>query len=135
MGRMKNYLIDTNTLIYHLAGSLSDRAFTKQEGDFLDKIIDSSFNISMVTKIEMLAKSTMSQQEESLIRDFLDKATIYFVNDEILEETILIRQLSKIKLPDAMIAATAKVNNFTLISRNEKDFGNISGLYFFNSFL
>ena len=118
-----------------MAGSLSDRAFTKQEGDFLDKIIDSSFNISMVTKIEMLAKSTMSQQEESLIRDFLDKATIYFVNDEILEETILIRQLSKIKLPDAMIAATAKVNNFTLISRNEKDFGNISGLYFFNSFL
>ena len=36
--------------------------------------------------------------------------------------------LYKIKLPDAIIAATALVHNLTLLTRNEKDFSKISNV-------
>lgn len=46
----------------------------------------------------------------------------------IVTQTIEIRKEYKIKLPDAIIAATALVNDLTLISRNKSDFKNIDGL-------
>jgi predicted nucleic acid-binding protein len=41
---------------------------------------------------------------------------------------------AKIKLPDAIIAATAIVNNFVLLSRNTKDFEGIEGLEIVNPY-
>jgi predicted nucleic acid-binding protein len=43
-------------------------------------------------------------------------------------QTIAIRKSNKTKLPDAIIAATALVNELTLITRNTADFKNITGL-------
>jgi hypothetical protein len=37
-------------------------------------------------------------------------------------------------LPDAVIAATCLVNNFTLVTRNQKDFEGINGLKIYNPF-
>ena len=50
------------------------------------------------------------------------------MDDNIVEKTIDVRRLYKIKLPDAIIAATVLTNNFTLITGNTKDFKNIKGL-------
>ncbi|MBC8151558.1 MAG: PIN domain-containing protein [Bacteroidetes bacterium] len=50
----------------------------------------------------------------------------------IIERTILIRREAKIKLPDAVIAATALVRGLTVVSRNEKDFSRIAGLTYLN---
>ncbi len=47
---------------------------------------------------------------------------------DIIERTILLRKAQKIKLPDAIIAATALVHNLTLITRNTGDFSKITGL-------
>ena len=44
------------------------------------------------------------------------------------EQTITLRKKHKIKLPDAIIAATALVHNLTLLTRNEKDFSKISNV-------
>ena len=55
-----------------------------------------------------------------------------FLTKEIEKQTILIRKSNKIKLPDAIIAATAIVYNLTLVTRNIDDFKNISGLKIFN---
>jgi predicted nucleic acid-binding protein len=46
-----------------------------------------------------------------------------------------LRKKYKIKLPDAIIAATAIVNDFTLISHNFKDFLKITELHFINPYL
>ena len=43
-------------------------------------------------------------------------------------ETIRIRRHLKIKLPDAIIAATCLINNCCLITNNIKDFSKIEGL-------
>jgi hypothetical protein len=45
---------------------------------------------------------------------------------------IALRKLIKIKLPDAIIAATALVHNLTLLSRNTHDFKNVPGLTVLN---
>jgi hypothetical protein len=52
----------------------------------------------------------------------------------LVNTTIHTRQTYKIKLPDAIIAATALVYNLTLISRNSKDFDGIEGLEFINPY-
>ena len=46
---MTDYLIDTNILIYYLAGSLAP-----EEKPVIDKILQESFNISIITRIELL---------------------------------------------------------------------------------
>ena len=46
---MTSYLIDTNILIYYLAG-----AFSPEERPLIDTILKESFNISIITKIELL---------------------------------------------------------------------------------
>jgi predicted nucleic acid-binding protein len=65
---------------------------------------------------------------------FVDQAVIYNIDQSIIEETITIRVNKKVKLPDAIIAATAKIHNLTLITRNTSDFKNIEGLTLINPY-
>lgn len=50
------------------------------------------------------------------------------MDDTIVDKTIEVRSLYKIKLPDAVIAATALQNGLVLVSHNAKDFKYIQGL-------
>jgi predicted nucleic acid-binding protein len=54
--------------------------------------------------------------------------------DDIVEKTIEVRRLYKLKLPDAIIAATALIYEFALISWNTKDFKNIPELEVINPY-
>jgi predicted nucleic acid-binding protein len=56
------------------------------------------------------------------------------LTNAIVQKTIEVRKSRKIKVADAIIAATAILNGLTLISRNEKDFKNLPGLNFINPF-
>ena len=69
-----------------------------------------------------------------ILVDFFDTASIFDLSADIVSKSIQIRQKQKIKLPDAVIAATAICNGFTLVSRNTKDFKNIEGLEAINPF-
>ena len=46
---MTSYLLDTNILIYYLAGAIPD-----DERSFIERVILESFNISIITRIELL---------------------------------------------------------------------------------
>lgn len=63
-----------------------------------------------------------------LLERFLATANIYPVETVIAQQTILLRKARKIKLGDAIVAATALVHGLVLVSRNLDDFKNISGL-------
>ena len=67
-------------------------------------------------------------------KNFVEDGIIVPLNDEIVEKTIEIRRIYKIKLPDALIAATAIVFDLTLVSRNDKDFTQIPELKYVNAF-
>ena len=90
--------------------------------------------ISIITNIELFATKNISQEEYGLLEKFVAFSVRHDVNKELIDITIKIRQNYKIKLPDAIIAATAIIHNLTLISRNSKDFNGIEGLEFINPY-
>jgi predicted nucleic acid-binding protein len=117
---VNQYLIDTNPVIDFFNGKLS------AEGKKLIAAIEPA--ISVITHIELLSNKNIPSKEWQQIHDFIQIAVIYALESQIVEQTIILRQNYKIKTPDAIIAATAIVYGFTLISRNVADFKNISAL-------
>jgi len=62
---------------------------------------------------------------------FIDEANIIGLSQAIVNKCIEIRRERKIKTPDAIIAATALVNNLILVT-SDSDFQNISDLQLIN---
>lgn len=55
----------------------------------------------------------------------IEYADVIELEEEIVDAVITLKRKKNIKLPDAIIAATAMLNHWTLVTRNEKDFTNI----------
>ena len=122
-------LIDTNIAIYLLNGSLNENALR-----FIEPIINDSYSLSVIAKIELLGFTFSDAGKFSETQSFIDDGVLITLTDEIVTKTIELRQTFKIKLPDAIIAATAMVFDLTLVSRNDKDFKSITGLKYLNPF-
>lgn len=121
----KEYLIDTNVLIEYTGDLLPEKSYS-----FVSSIIDQQFTISVINKIEVLGHNTAGKD----IEDFIGLADIIELTEEITNKTIKLRKQYKTKLPDAIIAATALVNELTIITRNTKDFEKIEGLEVLNPY-
>lgn len=124
----KRYLIDSNAIIDYFGELMPDNGLA-----FLDTIFDTDeIIVSVITHIEVLG----FQAPESYLRkiqDLIDIAEVIPLADSsIVERAIMIRRKTKIKLPDAVIAATALIHGLTIVSRNEKDFNRIDGLNYIN---
>lgn len=76
----------------------------------------------------MLGFSDITNNEELKFLEFIDAANLIDLGKDVVNKTIEIRKLSKIKLPDAIIAATALLNELAIITRNTKDFSKVEGL-------
>jgi len=115
----KSFLIDTNVII-----DFSEGRFTNSARVFVSEVINKNPTISAITQIELLGFSIVPMQ----IVGFVKYANISNINNLVVNKTIEIRKKHKIKLPDAIIAATALVNNQILLTRNIDDFKNIENL-------
>ena len=60
----------------------------------------------------------------------LDSNIVIYIDEEVVLKVISIRQTRKMKLPDAIIAATALIHDCMLITRNISDFSGLPGLVF-----
>ena len=116
-----NVLIDTNVIIFLTQKKLKINDFA-QDGDNL--------YISTITYMEALGFPFQNPDEEEFISMFCNTFERVFLTEEIEKQTILIRKKQKIKLPDAIIAATAITHDLTLVTYNRSDFDEISGLKF-----
>ena len=67
-----------------------------------------------------------------MLHSFIADALVFELGKDIKLKTAEIRKAFKIKLPDAIIAATALVHNLTLLSRNVGDFKQVYGLTLIN---
>ena len=124
----KKYLIDSNVIIDFTSNTLPDKGLK-----FVKPIFENEFYFSFVSKIEVLGFEIDSEKEK-LLRAFFDFGNLIAVTDEIIQQTILLRKKKKIKMADAIIAATAIAENLILLTRNEKDFQNIDNLQLLNPF-
>lgn len=108
---MVKALFDTNILIDYLNGV---------------EVANSEFNrysekaISVITWMEVLVGAT--PKSEGLMRGFLNGFESLPIDEKVAEVAVAIRKKHKIKLPDAIVWATAQVNGRILVTRNTKDF-------------
>lgn len=119
------YLLDTNTIIDFCAF-----LFDEDSHQQIAEIIDNGPILSVINKIELLSFSSVPVEMITLI----DSAVIINLSNAVVSRTVAIRKQFKIKLPDAIIAATALEYDFTLVTRNVSDFGRVVGLELLNPY-
>ncbi|SDE20790.1 type II toxin-antitoxin system VapC family toxin [Niabella drilacis] len=117
----KKYLIDSNCIIDFCNGKLPAPA--RELFFAIEQPV-----ISVITQIEVLGFEIAERKEEKLLNDFISIATILPLNLPVALKTIEIKKRARIKLPDAVIAATALHVNSILLTRNVSDFKHIAGL-------
>ena len=122
-----NFLLDTNTVIDYIGGALPEKAIT-----WLDSIVDSEAAISVINQIEMLGFSPDDPADLIPFEELAAAVAILPLDTDVVRRCIALRKGHKIKLPDAIVAATALVHNLTLVSRNEADFKKIPELRLIN---
>jgi predicted nucleic acid-binding protein len=119
----QKYLIDSNVIIDFAASRLPQKG-----SDFVEDIFNIDFTISVAVKIEVLGFDDVPDRLLAM-EEFLNAATVLPLDEVVTKQTILLRRLyKKLKLGDAVIAASCIVHNLTLISRNTADFKLIQGL-------
>lgn len=122
------YLWDTNTAIYYL-----QQQFSHSAEQFIDSTLsNSSLAISAITEIELLCWKTAIEKDLEVLQNFINDSLVFELEKDIKLKTAEIRKAHKIKLPDAVIAATALVHDLILLTRNVSDFKNIDGLNLIN---
>jgi predicted nucleic acid-binding protein len=122
------HLWDTNTTIYYL-----QQQFPPGAERFIDNLLrDEQPAISAITEIELLCWKAASENDMQVLHSFINDALVIELEQPIKFKTAELRKGYKIKLPDAIIAATALIYNLTLLSRNISDFDNIDGLKLIN---
>lgn len=126
---MKRFLLDSNIIIYHLSDAPEIHQFFSSVNALTDKIF-----YSFVSGIELLGYHNLTSKEKSEIASLLDTFSKVSLNDDIEATTIEIRQKKRIRIPDAIIAASAIYTGSVLVTRNEKDFKGISDLDILNPF-
>ena len=130
MSGKEKYLIDTNILIYFIDGK-----FSESQKEKVISIFTKSFKISIISKIEFLGfEEYLDKSKFKIAKKFISNAKVIHLDDDMANTIIEIRQQKKIKLGDAIIAATALLHDFTIVTRNQKDFEKINGISVFNPF-
>jgi hypothetical protein len=118
------FVWDTNIVIYYL-----QKQFPPAGEQFIDDIlITSPPAISVITEIELLCWKTEIESEITILQNFVKDCFVIEIDQMIKLKTAEIRKANRIKLPDAIIAATALTQNLTLLTRNLQDFNNIQNL-------
>jgi len=105
-------VFDTNILIDYLSGSSK----AKNEIDSFDEIY-----VSLITWMEVLVGAAEGE-EESEIREFLRRFRVHAVDEGVAERAVDIRRRERLRLPDAIIWATAQQLGALLVTRNTRDF-------------
>jgi len=111
-GIVADFLIDTDVFVDHLRGARE-----------LDPKSHRA-HYSVVTRAELSAGNIASEVVRVLLAPFRELG----VGREIAERAGRLRRESGIRLPDALIAATAVEHKLSLFTRNRADFDGVRGL-------
>ncbi len=110
------YLLDSNILIYHLNGEGAITSFIKGE---MPKFI------SVISVTELLAKPSITLEQEFLITNFLEQFRMLPLDVLVAKKAAEFKRKYNLTFPDAIMAATAERYNLILITR-DKGFKKVS---------
>lgn len=111
MGKPMKAVFDTNILIDYLNGIDATKAELARY---------SIRQISVISFIEVMV-GAKNATEENAIQGFLGTFEILELSAEIAREAISIRKQFRLKIPDAIVYASARTQGCILVSRNTKD--------------
>ncbi len=106
--------MDTNAVIDYL-----DNKLPNNSANLIDKI---DTQISVITRMELLSWHKATSKQIRILQEFISESNVIGLEENIILKTIELRKQYKIKLPDAIIAATVLTDKMYLISHNVSDF-------------
>ena len=109
--RMVGAVFDTNILIDYLNGVEQAKI---ELGKYSYKAI------SLITWMEVRVGAT--QETDKIMLHFLNDFDSLTIDERVCDVAVTLRRQYKIKLPDAIVWATAQVNKRLLVTRNTKDY-------------
>jgi len=103
---VSQFLLDTNIILYLLGGRLAE------------PLPEGNYYVSVMTEMELLSYPDLDTQTEQKIRYFLAQLTLINLDESIKTKAIQLRRQHTLKLPDAIIVATALTLNVPLLSND-----------------
>lgn len=117
------YLIDTNVLIGYLKAD-ADAAYLAD----VEQALSAGAAVSVVTTMELLGwrghTPATRQAAEALLAGLVEVP----LSRQVVQQVIALRSSLSIKLPDAIIAASALTEALPLMTGNREDFTKVTGL-------
>ncbi|HUX19810.1 MAG TPA: type II toxin-antitoxin system VapC family toxin [Spirochaetia bacterium] len=110
-------LLDTNVFIYLANGTLAADVLGGEEIAF-----------ASITRIEALGFGQITVAEQNYLEELFEECEQLDLQEAVIRRAIKLRQLSKMTLGDAIIAATSLVYELELWTANTKDFSAVEGL-------
>jgi predicted nucleic acid-binding protein len=111
--RNDKWLLDSNIIIDYL-----DKVPAVVR--FLDMIEDDIFYVSVITRIELMSHPRNTKQSEDAVLEFLSYTEIVPLDVDVETIAIRLRQTTRLKLPDAIIAASAVAVDAVLITNDQR---------------
>lgn len=105
---MPRFVLDTNVILYFLGGCLAD------------PFPAGAYAISVISELELLAYPGLVSSEEQRIRDFLADVPITDLTPSVKQHAVNLRKRFGLKLPDAIVAATALALDAVLLTNDQR---------------
>jgi predicted nucleic acid-binding protein len=105
-----NLFVDTNILAHLLDGNERIMPFVDRK----------TIHISFITEMELLSKLYITKSEIQIINSLLENCVIYDFNHRIKNAAIVLMRNHRLKLADAVIAATSRYYGFILLTADKK---------------
>ena len=105
-------ILDSDVLLDFLQGQAKAEQELRRYADW---------EISVVTWMEVLS-GTEGKEEEKQGRRFLDSLKVHPLSTSVAEEAVQLRKKFRLRLPDAVIWATARTEGCLLVTRNHRHF-------------
>lgn len=102
------FVLDTNVILYFLGGRLAD------------PFPAGAYAISVISELELLAYPGLVSSEEQRIRDFLADVPITDLTLSVKQHAVNLRKRLGLKLPDAIVAATALALDAVLLTNDQR---------------